>query len=102
MSRYTITTLRADVAKINGWAADDGLSVRLEIGGRYGYQAIDEYPVNADGEREGTCINRNVECGSSRECGFAAYKWYNNWVQLKRATKRLAEQHKRATAHNSK
>ena len=75
--RYTGKMLREDVDKINGWCADDGIPVRLIVQGRNGYQAIDEYPVDESGLRIGTYVNRNVCCGSSRECGHAASQWYN-------------------------
>ena len=77
MSRYTISNLRTDVAKINDWCKSDGIPVRLIEQGRNGYQAIDEYPVDADGNREGTGVNRNVCCGTSRECAHEAEAWYN-------------------------
>ena len=81
MSRYTITTLRDDVDKINDWASSDGLLVRLVINGRNGYQAIDEYNVGAEGVRDGGHVNRNVEAGSSRDCGAAAYRWYSECLR---------------------
>ena len=77
-ARYTVCDLRQDVAKVNDWAEKDGFPVRLECGGRNGYQAVDEYPVNVDGARVGSGVNRTVQTGSSKDCGFAALDWYSN------------------------
>jgi hypothetical protein len=77
MARVTVVTLRNTVDEVNGWLEDAGLSTRLETGGRNGYQAIDEYSVRPDGSREGSGCNRNVCCGSSRECVSAAYDYWN-------------------------
>jgi hypothetical protein len=77
MSRVTIATLRASIVTINDWLEKAGHSVRLEEGGRNGYQAVDEYSVHADGSRKGSGCNRNVCCGSSRECVAAAYDHWN-------------------------
>ena len=77
MTRVTVVTLRASIDEINGWLKDAGLSTRLETGGRNGYQAVDEYSVLPDGSRENSGCNRNVCCGSSRECVSAAYDYWN-------------------------
>jgi hypothetical protein len=77
MSRFTITDLRADLAKINGWMEEHGWSERLEESGRNGYQAVDEYSVDDDGNRIGSGVNRNVCCGSSRECSREARDHYS-------------------------
>ena len=78
MARVTVVTLRNTVDEVNGWLEDAGLSTRLETGGRNGYQAVDEYSVLPDGSREGSGCNRNVCCGSSRECRDAAYGYWND------------------------
>lgn len=78
MSRYTVTTLRDDISKVNGWLESDGSTLRLTCGGRNGYQAIDEFSVDSDGMRIGSGVNRNVCCGTSRECGLAAFEFYGN------------------------
>jgi hypothetical protein len=77
MSRVTVVTLRAAIAEINGWLRDRGLSVRLETSGRNNYQAVDEYSVNADGSPCGSGVDRNICCGTSRECVSAAYDFWN-------------------------
>jgi hypothetical protein len=82
MSRFTITDLRKAIVKINGWMEDEGWPGRLEEHGRNGYQAIDEYSVDADGNRIGSGVNRNVCCGSSRECSNAAYAHYDFLYRL--------------------
>jgi hypothetical protein len=88
-ARFTVVDLRADLSKINGWMEEHGWSERLEEGGRNGYQAVDEYSVHPDGSRNGSGVNRNVECGSARECSIAAHNHYNA-VHRRRA--RQAEQ----------
>ena len=78
MARFTITDLRRDVVKINGWMEEHGWPERLEERGRNGYQAIDEYSVDAEGNRIGSGVNCNVCCGSSRECSHAAHAHYSD------------------------
>ena len=72
-ARYTVSTLRSEIDKINGYLEYDGIPVRFEAGGRNGYQAVDEYSVDADCARIGSGVDRTVCCGSSRECGDAAW-----------------------------
>jgi len=76
MARFTITDLRRDIAKINGWMEEHGWAERLVEQGRNGYQAVDEYSVDADCNRIGSGVNRNVCCGSSRECSLEAFAHY--------------------------
>lgn len=73
---YTISCLRRNIAQINGWLESDGSTIRLIEQGRNGYQAVDEYSVDVDGNRIGSGVNRNVCCGSSRECYDAAVSHY--------------------------
>ena len=75
--RFTIKSLRQAIVDINECLENDGSSIRLEEGGRNGYQAVDEYSVDADGNRLGSGVNRNVCCGSSRECACASWEHYN-------------------------
>ena len=81
MANFTITDLRKDIAKINGWMEEHGWTERLVEQGRNGYQAVDEYSVDADGNRIGSGVNCNVCCGSSRECSHAAHDHYNDLYQ---------------------
>ena len=83
MSRVTVVTLRDSVDEINGWLEDAGSTTRLETGGRNGYQAVDEYSVLPDGSRENSGCNRNVCCGSSRECRDAAYGYWNDYSRYR-------------------
>ena len=76
MSRFTIKNLREDITDINDLFAGDGFSIRYEVGARNGYQAVDEYSVYPDGSRNGSGVNRNICCGSSRECAVAAWAAY--------------------------
>jgi hypothetical protein len=76
MARFTITDLRRDIVKINGWMEDEGWPERFIEQGRNGYQAVDEYSVDANGVRIGSGVNRMICGGSSRECSAAAYAEY--------------------------
>ena len=94
MARFTITDLRVAVKKINEWCAEDGIPFRLIEQGRNGYQAIDEYSTELDGRRIGSGVNRNVCCGTSRECADAAHMWHNEvsarWEKEKNEAKLAA------------
>lgn len=72
--RFTVKDLRSVIADIN--VLLEGSPIRLIVGGRNGCQAVDEYPVDTDGNRIGSGINRNVCCGTSKECAFAAWQHY--------------------------
>ena len=74
--RVTVKVLRDAIYDINEFFKVKGFSVRLECGGRNGYQAVDEYSVHPDGTRKGSGVDRNVCCGSSRECTHAAWERY--------------------------
>ena len=76
MPRFTITDLRKAIVKINGWMEEHGWPERFEERGRNGYQAVDEYSVDADGNRIGSGVNRNICCGSSRECSAEVHAEY--------------------------
>ena len=80
MSRYTVATLRTAIAKINDSLLREGSDTLLDQGGRNGYQAVDEYSVDSDGNRIGSGITRNICCGTSRECGDAAWSYYDTKV----------------------
>ena len=77
-ARYTVAKLEARIERINEWLESDGSMIRMEVGGRNGYTAIDEYSVDADGNRIGSGCNRNVGCGSPRECSEYAETAYSN------------------------
>jgi hypothetical protein len=77
MARVTIARLRTVIADINGWLEEGGFSVRLEEGGRNGYQAVDEYSVWPSGARHGSGVNCNIQCGTARECVDAAASHYS-------------------------
>lgn len=77
MARVTVARLREAIVEINDWLENGGFSVRLETGGRNGYQAVDEYSVWPSGRRRGSGINCNVCCGTAHECVDAAYAKYN-------------------------
>jgi hypothetical protein len=86
MSRFTVKNLREEIAEINDLFAGDGFSIRYEVGARNGYQAVDEYSVHPDGSRNGSGVNRNICCGSSRECSDAAWTaYYHRHYQASRA-----------------
>jgi len=77
MTRYTPKRLDEDINKINGWLEDCGSTRRLESQGRNGYQAIDQFSVDESGKRVGSWIDRNIRCGTSRECHEAALEFYH-------------------------
>ena len=76
MSRFTIMDLRRAIVKINGWMEEEGWPERFIEQGRNGYQAVDEYSVDADGNRIGSGVNRMVCGGTSRECSHAVHAEY--------------------------
>lgn len=79
MSKYTVRNLRADVDAINDCLKELGCDTRLECIGRYGYQAVDEYPVDSAGCRIGDgCVLRTVESGTASSCGTAAWRYLSN------------------------
>lgn len=75
-----MANLRADVDEINNWLKAGGYPYRLETGGSYGRQSVDEYSVDTEGNRIGTGMNYRVVIGSSRECSHAAYAYYGGVV----------------------
>lgn len=77
MARFTLTTLRGGIEEINGWLASAGAKVRFEVGGRNGYQAVDEYTVDTDGNRLGSGVNRMVGSGTFKQTYDEAYEAYN-------------------------
>lgn len=66
--RYTPKQLREDIENLNSRLADEGSRIRFESGGRNGYQTVDQYSVDENGERIGTGVDRMICGGSSREC----------------------------------
>lgn len=68
---YTMNDLCKVIAKINDALLEEGSNTLLEAAGRNGYYAIDEYIIDASG------INRNICCGTARECSDAAWSYYN-------------------------
>jgi len=80
MSRFTVKQLEETIAKINGWLKEAGATKRFIVGGRNGYQAVDEYTVKDD-VRVGSGVNGNVGCGTSRECSQHAHDHYNMIVR---------------------
>jgi len=87
MSRFTISNLRADIAKINGYLLEEGSDTLLVEQGRNNYQGVDEYPIDAQGNRIGSGVNRNVCCGTPRECSDAAWSYYDTKFNALRRAK---------------
>ena len=67
MSRFTRKDLDAALATINDTAAKLGSPLSLHAQSRNGYTGLDLY--NAKG------CERNITCGTPRECSAAAYEW---------------------------
>jgi len=84
---FTVTDLRNTITDINYSLSTIGSKIRFETGGRNGYQAVDEYSVDDNGERIGSGVNRNVCCGSSRECSEATWvAYYNEHNRIERGS----------------
>jgi hypothetical protein len=79
--RYTITDLRHGIDEINSWLEAAGALVRFEEHGRNGYQAVDEYPIDQNGQRVGSGVNRMVGSGTSRETYQEAHDAYQGIVR---------------------
>lgn len=70
--RFGPRQLEDAVQEYNAALADKGSLTRFVVGGRNGYQAADEYTVDAEsGERIGSGVDCNVACGTSREVAQA-------------------------------
>jgi hypothetical protein len=67
MTRFTPTNLQNVVDNRNLDLHLAGSTKRFEMQGRNGYQAVDEYSVDASGNRIGSGVDCNVGCGTSRE-----------------------------------
>ena len=67
MQRFTKTDLAAGIDDLNNQLEAAGALIRYEVGGRNGYQAVDEYPIDVAGNRVGSHVNRMVGSGSSRQ-----------------------------------
>jgi len=66
MSRFTISDLRAGIEEFNNGLAEAGARVRFVEQGRNGYQAVDLYNVDPEGNRPDSCQSM-VGSGTSRE-----------------------------------
>ena len=62
---YTVKNLRDDVNTYNRYLVESGSAYYYRESGRNGYQAIDQYTVDLDGDAR---CNSFVAGGSSREC----------------------------------
>lgn len=71
-TRYTFNALKADVETLNKELEDRGSGYRFVVGGRNGYTAVDLARVEQI--QNHTC-ERNLECGSPRECLEACYRF---------------------------
>lgn len=77
MPRYTITDLRADIARYNSYyQAHSGSCYYFRHEGRNGYQASDLMKVEPDGRHS---CQSNLECGSSRDCMRAMQRAHFNF-----------------------
>jgi hypothetical protein len=64
-TRYTGNRLATDVAQINDSLASIKSSWRLVVGYRYGHTSLDLATIQQAAEH---CCQRNLECGTPREC----------------------------------
>jgi hypothetical protein len=84
MARYTAKQLEKYIDQVNVWLESAGSTIRFETGGRNGYDAVDEYSVDADGVRIGSGVNRNVGCGTPKECSdYAECAYSDEYRRLK-------------------
>jgi hypothetical protein len=81
-TRYTKGDLKARVEKINRWLDELTSTIRFEVGGRNGYTAVDQYSIHADGSRIGSGCDRNVGCGTPRECAEYAEDAYSTEYRI--------------------
>lgn len=79
MSRYTIANLRADIQEVNERLIEAGSKLLAEENPRNGYQAVDAYTVDDNGQRVGTGVN-NIGCGTSREVNDYLQGWFYNEI----------------------
>lgn len=63
--RYTDKALERDLIGFNSTLENIGHDMRLIIGGHNGYTAVDLATVE---QAKRHCIQRNLECGTPREC----------------------------------
>jgi hypothetical protein len=74
MARYTYKALKADVQQLNIELEERKSEYRFVLGGRNGYTAIDL--ARTDQLDKHTC-ERNLVCGTPRECLQACYDFMN-------------------------
>lgn len=74
MKRITYKALEADCTQLNAQMKDAGINWLLIPGQRNGYTAVD---IATPEQRETGAVQRNLECGSPRECLAAAHQFVN-------------------------
>jgi len=78
--RITTRHLNELAESLNQQLEEKGSLLRIEIGGRNGYQAADCYRVDESGKRIGSGIERNIGCGTPREVCNYCKQWF--WIEL--------------------
>lgn len=79
MSRYAYNRLKDDVEGLNSQLEERGHGYRFQIGGRNGYTAIDLARLD---QLKGRTSERNLVCGSPRECLAACQEYLDLHVSL--------------------
>jgi len=72
MKRYTHKALESDVEILNAKLAEKGHEMRLMVGARNGYSAIDLATVEQLARH---CCQRMLEAGTPRECLSACHEY---------------------------
>jgi len=81
MARITISDLRSTIEECNQLLQERKSKIGFVNQGRNGYQAVDEIAVDKEGNRIGSGVNRNVGCGTSRECIDYVWQAYHAEVR---------------------
>ncbi len=80
MKRYTHKCLEADAAELNKQLEAMGAALRFDIGSRYNYSAVD---LATPEQLAVHSCQRNLECGTPRECLAACYRYVVSQLQYK-------------------
>lgn len=100
MARFTGKRLENEVNEMNENLAEAGALIRFVYSPRNNYHAVDEYEVDAAGNRPDTCV-RNVGCGTAKEVSEWTWQRYYNVLnrmeveKLKKTAEALAAENVR-------
>ena len=92
MKRYTQKDFKEDLFYINTNDVLSGVVRFAGFGARNGYSAVDEYVVASNGT---IFLQRNIECGTPRECIRAA----RNFIYQQKTPKSITRQQVKQLCH---